>query len=104
MKIKDESLKNLVDEVTSEKIEYYYTLEKSLILIKLQESQEMTYNYYIAYLEKVTNEYQKYLSLTNQKRLFSNTLTVQTIPETIKPVPPVFSRQFEQNLGQWQRS
>nr|XP_022339911.1 tripartite motif-containing protein 55-like isoform X3 [Crassostrea virginica] len=89
MKAKAESLKNLVDEATSENIEHTHTMEKSL-LQKLK-SQEKTYDDYIAYLWKMSDEFQEYLSIPNQKLLFSKTLKIQPIPETTKPVPPVFT-------------
>ncbi|XP_022306140.2 uncharacterized protein LOC111112704 [Crassostrea virginica] len=90
MKLGAEYLKNLVDEVTSENMEHTYTVEKSLI--KMLKSQEKTYDDYIAYLERMTDEFQEHLSLTNQKLLFSKTLRIKTIPDTTKPVPPVFTR------------
>ncbi|XP_022339905.2 uncharacterized protein LOC111134799 [Crassostrea virginica] len=89
MKANAESLKNLVDVVTSENIEHTHTLEKSLL--KKLKSQEKTYDDYISYLWKMSDEFQEYLSITNQKLLFkSKTLKIQPIPETTKPVPPVF--------------
>nr|XP_022339912.1 uncharacterized protein LOC111134801 [Crassostrea virginica]XP_022339913.1 uncharacterized protein LOC111134801 [Crassostrea virginica] len=90
MKANAESLKNLVDVVISENIEHTHTLEKSL-LQKLK-SQEKTYDDYISYLWKMSDEFQEYLSITNQKLLFqSKTLKIQVIPETTKPVPPEFA-------------
>ncbi|XP_022343914.2 uncharacterized protein LOC111136994 [Crassostrea virginica] len=89
MKSEAESLKNLVDEVTSENIEHTHTMEKSLL--KILKSQETTSDDYIAYLWKMSDEFQEYLSITNQKLLFSKTLKIQPIPETTKPVPPVFT-------------
>ncbi|XP_022341638.2 uncharacterized protein LOC111135663 isoform X2 [Crassostrea virginica] len=89
MKAEAKSLKNLVDEVTSENIEQTYTMEKSLL--KMLNSQETTYNDYIAYLEKMSDAFQEYLSITHHKLLFSKTLKIQSIPETTKPVPPVFT-------------
>ncbi|XP_078310568.1 uncharacterized protein LOC144618442 [Crassostrea virginica] len=89
MKAEAKSLKNLVDEVTSENIENTHTMEKSLL--EMLKSQETTYDDYIAYLGKMSDEFQQYLSLTNQKLLFSETLTIKTIPETTKPVLPVFT-------------
>ncbi|XP_022341639.1 uncharacterized protein LOC111135664 [Crassostrea virginica] len=89
MKAEAKSLKNLVDEVTSENIEQTYTMEKSLL--KMLSSQETTYNDYIAYLEKTSDAFQEYLSITHHKLLFSKTLKIQSIPETTKPVPPVFT-------------
>ncbi|XP_078311183.1 uncharacterized protein LOC111136143 [Crassostrea virginica] len=70
-------------------------MEKSLL--KMLKFQETTYDDYIAYLWKMSDEFQGYLSTTNQKLLFSMTFKVQTIPETTKPVPPVF------NAGQFNK-
>nr|XP_022340416.1 uncharacterized protein LOC111135024 [Crassostrea virginica] len=90
MKAEAKSLKNMVDEVTSENIEHTHKMEKSLL--KKLKSQEKTYDDYITYLWKMSDEFQEYLSITNQKLLFqSKTLKIQPIPETIKPVPPVFT-------------
>ncbi|XP_078329845.1 uncharacterized protein LOC111114739 [Crassostrea virginica] len=89
MKDEAESLKNLVDEVTSEKIEHTHTMEKSLL--QMLKSQETTYNDYIKYLGKMSEKFQEYLSTTNQKLLSSKILKLKTIPETSKPVPPVFT-------------
>nr|XP_022336856.1 tripartite motif-containing protein 45-like [Crassostrea virginica] len=89
MKAEAGSLKNLVDEVTTENIENTYTMEKTLL--KMLKSQETTYDDYIAYLGKMSDKLEEYLSITNQKLLFSKTLKIQLIPETTKPVPPVFT-------------
>nr|XP_022336857.1 uncharacterized protein LOC111133073 [Crassostrea virginica] len=88
MKAEAGSLKTLVDEVTTENIESTYTMEKTLL--KMLKSQETTYDDYIAYLGKMSDEFEVYLSIKNQKLLFSKTLKIQLIPETTKPVPPVF--------------
>ncbi|XP_078310241.1 uncharacterized protein LOC111135535 [Crassostrea virginica] len=90
MNAEAESLKNLVDEVTSEKKKQAHTMEKSLL--KMLKSQETTYDDYIAYLGKMNDDFQEYLSLTNKKLLFSETLRIKTIPETTRPVPPVFTK------------
>nr|XP_022341340.1 uncharacterized protein LOC111135501 isoform X2 [Crassostrea virginica]XP_022341341.1 uncharacterized protein LOC111135501 isoform X2 [Crassostrea virginica] len=90
MNAEAESLKNLVDEVTSEKKKHTHTMEKKLL--KMLKSQETTYDDYIAYLGKMNDEFQEYLSLTNKKLLFSETLRIKTIPETTRPVPPVFTK------------
>nr|XP_022297080.1 tripartite motif-containing protein 5-like [Crassostrea virginica] len=96
MKTEAESLKKLVDEVTSESIENTHTMEKSLL--KMLKSQETTYDDYITYLWKMSDEFQEYLSITNQKLLFTKTLKIQPIPETTKPVPPEFTAgQFSKN-------
>ncbi|XP_078339395.1 uncharacterized protein LOC111106630 [Crassostrea virginica] len=89
IKAEAESLKNLVDEVTSESIENTHTMEKSLL--KMLKSQETTYDDYITYLWKMSDEFQEYLSITNKKLLFTKTLRIQPIPETTKPVPTVFT-------------
>ena len=89
MKAEAESLKNLVDEVSSENIEHTHIMEKTLL--KMLKSQETTYDDYIAYLWKMSDEFQQHLSLENQKILFSETLKIKIIPETTKPVPPVFT-------------
>ncbi|XP_078310565.1 uncharacterized protein LOC111136273 [Crassostrea virginica] len=89
MKAEVKSLKNLVDEVASENLEHTHKMEKSLL--EMLKSQETTYDDYIAYLGKMSDEFQKYLSLTNQKLLFLETLNIKTIPETTKPVLPVFT-------------
>nr|XP_022297079.1 uncharacterized protein LOC111106631 [Crassostrea virginica] len=89
IKAEAESLKNLVDVVTSESIENTRTMEKSLL--KMLKSQETTYDDYIAYLWKMSDEFQEYLSTTNQKLLFAKTLKIHPIPETPKPVPPAFT-------------
>ncbi|XP_078310235.1 uncharacterized protein LOC111135507 [Crassostrea virginica] len=90
MNAEAESLKNLVDEVTTEKKKHTRTMEKSLL--EMLKSQERTYDDYIAYLGKMNDEFQEYLSLTNKKLLFSETLRIKTIPETTRPVPPVFTK------------
>nr|XP_022345098.1 tripartite motif-containing protein 2-like [Crassostrea virginica] len=89
MKAEAESLKNLVDEVSSENIEHTHTMEKTLL--KMLKSQETTYDDYIAYLGKMSDEFQQHLSLENQKILSSETLKIKAIPETTKPVDPVFT-------------
>ena len=89
MKAEAESLKNLVDEVTLENINHNHIMEKSLL--KILKSHETTYDDYITYLGEMTDEFQEQLSTANQKLLFSKTLEIQAIPETTKPVPPVFT-------------
>ncbi|XP_078312661.1 uncharacterized protein LOC144619157 [Crassostrea virginica] len=89
MKVEAKSLKNLVDEVTSEHLEHTHKMENSLL--EMLKSQETTYDEYIKYFGKMSDQFQKYLSLTNQNLLFSETLKIKTIPETTKPVLPVFT-------------
>ncbi|XP_022344864.2 uncharacterized protein LOC111137618 [Crassostrea virginica] len=97
MKAEAESLKNTVDKVTSENIEHTHTMEKSLL--EMLKSQETTYDDYIANLWKISDEFQEYLSETNHNLLFkSKILKIQSIPETTKPLPPVFTAgQFNKN-------
>nr|XP_022343362.1 uncharacterized protein LOC111136647 isoform X2 [Crassostrea virginica] len=82
------SLKETVDSVTSENIRYSKSLET--FLHRMLKSQEATYDDYITYLEKMNYEFQKYLSSLDKKLLLSETLKIRTIPETMRPVPPVF--------------
>nr|XP_022308350.1 uncharacterized protein LOC111114351 [Crassostrea virginica] len=96
MKAEVKALKNLVDDVTSENIEHTHSMEKSLL--KMLKSQETTYDDYITYLAKMSDEFQEYLSETTKKLLFSKILKIQPIPDTTKPVPPVFTAgQFNKN-------
>ena len=89
IKAEAESLKNLVDEVTAENLGNTYIMEKSLLA--MLKSQETTFDNYIAYLGKMSDEFQQHLSLANQKLILSETLKIKkTIPETTRPVPPVF--------------
>ena len=85
MKSEAGSLKNLVDEVTTENIENTYTMEKTLL--KMLKSQETKYDDYSAYLRKMSDKFEEYLSMKNQKLLFSKTLKIQLIPEITKQVP-----------------
>ena len=92
MKAEAESLKSLVDEVTSENIEQTFSIEK--ILLEMLESQETTYDEYITYLEKLLKEICK--KMANETfDICSSTIVeqikIQNIPETTKPGLPVFS-------------
>ena len=69
IKSEAESRKNLVDEVSSENIEHTNTMEKTLL-----KSQETTYDDYIAYLWKMSDEFRQHLSLANQKTQIMQTL------------------------------
>ena len=82
------SLKSLVDYVTSKDIDYTYDLER--FLLGMLKSQEATYDDYITYLEKMNGEFKKYLSSFDKRLLLSETLKLRTIPETTRPVLPVF--------------
>ena len=92
MKAEAESLKSLVDEVTSENIEQTFSIEK--ILLEMLESEETTYDEYITYLEKLLKEICK--KMANETfDICSSTIVeqikIQNIPETTKPGLPVFS-------------
>nr|XP_034310295.1 E3 ubiquitin-protein ligase TRIM71 isoform X5 [Crassostrea gigas] len=88
------SLKTLVDEVTSENMEQVNKMEESLR--EILQSQDITYEDYICYLEDLVTKFHGYLSSTqlkNNRIIFSLTehFKIRPIPETIKPVPPVFT-------------
>nr|XP_034312323.1 uncharacterized protein LOC117684401 [Crassostrea gigas] len=92
IKAEAKSLKDLVDKVTSDKLEQANTIEKSLLTVLKQ--QEKTYDDYNKYLEKLLKEFHGYLPLSNFKVLLSANFEnskIQSIPETTKPVPPVFT-------------
>ncbi|XP_062597972.1 protein PML-like [Saccostrea cucullata] len=99
MKAEAESLKNMVDTVLSENMEELNQIEKSL-LEKLQ-SQEKTFDDYIAYLSDLVKEFQSYLSsteLSNFTTKLPENLKIKSIPETTKPVTPEFSpAQYSKN-------
>nr|XP_034312128.1 uncharacterized protein LOC105346756 [Crassostrea gigas] len=92
MKAKAESLKRMVDTVTSQKIEQVNEIEKSLQ--ELLKSQDKKYNGYISYLHELVKKFYGYLSSKDIKTLLSEiirNLKIDPIPETVKPVPPVFT-------------
>nr|XP_034314525.1 protein PML-like [Crassostrea gigas]XP_034314526.1 protein PML-like [Crassostrea gigas]XP_034314527.1 protein PML-like [Crassostrea gigas]XP_034314529.1 protein PML-like [Crassostrea gigas] len=87
-----ESLKELVNRVTSDKLEQANIMEESLL--KTLKSQEKTYEDYTEYLEKLLKEFHSYKSIDNIRVLFSDdfkNLKIQSIPETAQPVLPVFT-------------
>nr|XP_034312321.1 uncharacterized protein LOC117684400 isoform X2 [Crassostrea gigas]XP_034312322.1 uncharacterized protein LOC117684400 isoform X2 [Crassostrea gigas] len=92
IKAEAKSLKDLVDKVTSDKLEQANTIEKSLL--KVLKQQEKTYDDYINYLETLAKEFYGYLPLSNFKVLlytkFENS-KIQSIPETTKPVLSAFA-------------
>uniref|UniRef100_K1QIZ2 B box-type domain-containing protein n=1 Tax=Magallana gigas TaxID=29159 RepID=K1QIZ2_MAGGI len=92
IKAEAKSLKDLVDKVTSDKLEQANTIEKSLL--KVLKQQEKTYDDYNKYLENLLKEFHGYLPLSNFKVLLSANFEnskIQSVPETTKPFPPVFS-------------
>uniref|UniRef100_K1PIA9 Tripartite motif-containing protein 2 n=1 Tax=Magallana gigas TaxID=29159 RepID=K1PIA9_MAGGI len=87
-----ESLKELVDWVTSDKLKQANKIEETLL--KTLNSQEKTYEDYTEYLGKLLKEFHSYKSITNFRVLFSDdfeNLKIQSIPETTQPVLPVFT-------------
>ncbi|XP_052685587.1 uncharacterized protein LOC128165251 [Crassostrea angulata] len=94
MKAEAEILKSLVDTVTSDSIEQINKMEEALT--EELQSQHNTYKDYISYLKDLVTEFHGYLSsikLQNNPLIFSlvDRLNIQPIPETTKPVPPVFT-------------
>eukprot|EP00105_Crassostrea_gigas_P009004 XP_011423776.1 PREDICTED: tripartite motif-containing protein 2 [Crassostrea gigas] len=87
-----ESLKDLVDKVTSDKLTQANTIEDSLK--KSLESQETIFDDYIAYIDQLIKDFHSYLSSSNLEVLFSEdfeNLKIQSIPEKTQPVLPVYS-------------
>ncbi|XP_052685871.1 uncharacterized protein LOC128165404 [Crassostrea angulata] len=92
IKAEAESLKELVDRVTSDKLEQANKIEETLL--KTLNLQEKTYEDYTEYLEKLLKEFHRYKSITNYRVLFSedfDKLKIQSIPETTQLVLPVFT-------------
>ncbi|XP_052684806.1 uncharacterized protein LOC128164828 [Crassostrea angulata] len=92
IKAEAKSLKDLVDKVTSDKLERANTIEKSLL--KVLKQQKNTYDDYNDYLENFLKEFHGYLPLSNFKVLLSakfENSKIQSVPETTKPVQPVFT-------------
>ncbi|XP_056019366.1 uncharacterized protein LOC130054248 [Ostrea edulis] len=93
MKADAESLKNMVDTVVSENIELVNKIEESLL--EETSSQDDTINDYIAYLHDFVKEFHGFLSSPKITalipKLFEKNLKIRSIPETTKPVTPVFT-------------
>ncbi|XP_052716839.1 uncharacterized protein LOC128189320 [Crassostrea angulata] len=94
MKTETESLKCLLETVTSDNIEQVNKMEESLM--ENLQSQDKTYQDYISYLEDLAKKFNGSLSSTklhDSPLIFSHSdqLKAKPIPETIKPVPPVFT-------------
>ncbi|XP_052718570.1 uncharacterized protein LOC128190531 [Crassostrea angulata] len=94
MKTETESLKCLLETVTSDNIEQVNKMEESLM--ENLQSQDKTYQDYISYLEDLAKKFNGYLSFTklhDSPLIFSHSdqLKAKPMPETIKPVPPVFT-------------
>eukprot|EP00105_Crassostrea_gigas_P046466 XP_019930614.1 PREDICTED: transcription intermediary factor 1-beta-like [Crassostrea gigas] len=93
MKAEAESVKKLVDTVTSEKMEQVNKIEQSLL--ETLSGQNKKIDDYINYLNDLIKTFYCYLSSSDIDNLTfalkSENLMIQPIPETFKPVPPVFT-------------
>ncbi|XP_065938383.1 E3 ubiquitin-protein ligase TRIM71-like [Magallana gigas] len=93
MKTKAEAVKKLVDTVTSENIKQVGKIEQSLLEILNGQNQEI--DDYITYLNDLIKTFYGYLSPSNIEQitsaLKSESFIIRPIPETSKPVPPVFT-------------
>ncbi|XP_065938124.1 uncharacterized protein [Magallana gigas] len=93
MKAEAESLKRMVDAVTSDNIEQVDKIEQSLL--HTSNGQNQTIDDYINYLDDLIQTYYGYLSPSDIENLTfalkSENLMIKPIPETSKPVPPVFT-------------
>ncbi|XP_034305778.2 uncharacterized protein [Magallana gigas] len=93
MKAEAESVKKCVDTVTLDKINHVDKIEQSLLETLSGQSQKI--DDYINYLHDLIQTFNGYLSPSNIEQLTfalkSKNLIIQPIPETSKPVPPVFT-------------
>ncbi|XP_052677718.1 uncharacterized protein LOC128158801 [Crassostrea angulata] len=93
IKTEAEAVKKLVDTVTSEKIEQVDKIEQSLLQTFNGQNQKI--DDYINYLNDLVKIFYGYLSPSNIEQLTfalkSENLVIRPIPETSKPVPPVFT-------------
>eukprot|EP00105_Crassostrea_gigas_P008551 XP_011423138.1 PREDICTED: uncharacterized protein LOC105325315 [Crassostrea gigas] len=94
MKTETESLKCLLETVTLDNIEQVNKIEDSLM--ESLQSQDKTYQDYISYLEDLAKKFNGYLSSTklhDSPLIFSHSdqLKTKPMPETVKPVSPVFT-------------
>ncbi|XP_052677880.1 protein wech-like [Crassostrea angulata] len=93
MKAEAESVKKLVDTVTSDKIKQVNKIEQSLL--KTLNDQNQTIDDYINYLNDLIKTFYGNLSTSDIKHLTfalkSEKILIKTIPETSKPVQPVFT-------------
>ncbi|XP_065938507.1 E3 ubiquitin-protein ligase TRIM71-like [Magallana gigas] len=93
MKAEAESVKKLVDTVTSDKIKHVDKIEQSLL--ETLSGQNKTMDAYINYLNDLIKTLYSYLSPSDIENLTfalkSENLMIQPIQETFKPVLPVFT-------------
>ncbi|XP_052676638.1 tripartite motif-containing protein 2-like isoform X2 [Crassostrea angulata] len=93
MKTEAESVKKLVETITSDKIEQVNKIEQSLL--ETLNGQNQKIDDYINYLNDLIQTFYGYLSPSNTEQLTfalkSENLVIRPIPETSKPVPPIFT-------------
>nr|XP_034317848.1 uncharacterized protein LOC105346070 [Crassostrea gigas] len=93
MKAEADDVKKLVDTITSDKIEQVNKIEQSLLQTLNGQNQEI--DDYINSLNDLIKTFYGYLSPSNIEQLTfalkSENLIIRPIPETSKPVPPIFT-------------
>uniref|UniRef100_K1QPM0 Tripartite motif-containing protein 3 n=1 Tax=Magallana gigas TaxID=29159 RepID=K1QPM0_MAGGI len=93
MKAEAESVKRMVDTVTSDNIEQVDKTEQSLLQTLNGQNQKI--DDFINYLNDLIQTYYGYLSPSKIEHLTlslkSKSLKIRPVPETSKPVPPVFT-------------
>nr|XP_019926831.2 transcription intermediary factor 1-beta [Crassostrea gigas] len=93
IKAEAEAVKKLVDTVTSDKIKHVDKIEQSLSETLYGQNQNI--DDYINYLNDLIKTFYGYLSPSNIEELTfalnSENLIIRPIPETSKPVPPIFT-------------
>eukprot|EP00105_Crassostrea_gigas_P022067 XP_011441430.1 PREDICTED: uncharacterized protein LOC105338134 [Crassostrea gigas] len=93
IKTESESVKKLVETITSDKIEQVNKIEQSLL--ETLNGQNQKIDDYINYLNDLIQTFYGYLSPSNIEQLTfalkSENLVIRPIPETSKPVPPIFT-------------
>ncbi|XP_065939428.1 tripartite motif-containing protein 3 [Magallana gigas] len=93
MRAEAESVKRMVDAVTSDNIEQVNKIEQSLLQTLNSQNQEI--DDYINYLNDLIQTCYGYLSPSKIENLTlslkSKSLKIRAVPETSKPVPPVFT-------------
>uniref|UniRef100_K1Q1F5 Tripartite motif-containing protein 2 n=1 Tax=Magallana gigas TaxID=29159 RepID=K1Q1F5_MAGGI len=93
MKAEAKSVKEMVDTITSDKIEQVNKIEQSLLETLINQNQQI--DDYINSLNDLIKTFYGYLSPSNIEQLTlalkSESLIIRPIPETSKPVQPVFT-------------